>query len=211
MKTINKYTLVSSVTALAVVAMSLGALSFAQSVNPLVCSLSANTVGTNQVETLTATGGNGTFYWSGTNLNVTNSAGNQFAVSYPTAGTYTVTVTSAGLTASCNVVVTSSASTGSLFCSPAAQNVTLGQTASVTASGGNGSYVWSAPDLSITNANGTGFSANYASSGLKTLTVTSAGLSATCAINVLPTGTITTPVTTVTTPSLPATGGGFGQ
>lgn len=211
MKTINKYTLVSSVTALAVVAMSLGALSFAQSVNPLVCSLSANTVGTNQVEVLTATGGNGTFYWSGPNLSVTNSTGNQFAVSYPNAGTYPIVVTSAGLTATCNVVVTNSASTGSLFCSPAAQNVILGQTASVSASGGNGSYTWSAPGLNITNPTGTGFSANYASSGLETLTVTSAGLTATCAVNVLPVGTITTPVTPVTTPSLPDTGGGFGQ
>jgi hypothetical protein len=212
MKNNQKYALVSFVAGLAVLGLSLGALSFAQAINPLVCSLSATSVGINQAEVLTATGGNGTFSWTGPNLNITNSTGNQFAVSYPTAGTYPITVTSAGMTATCNLVVTGAVSTGSLYCSPSAQNVVIGQTATVSATGGNGAYVWSSPDLSISNPTGSGFSANYASTGLKTLTVTSAGLSATCEVNVLLGSVVIPPATPVTTtPALPNTGGGYGQ
>jgi len=208
METNKKYFALSAVTALAVVGMSLSALSFAQTVTPLTCSVSASSVAVNQAAVLTAAGGNGTYSWSGPNITTTNSAGTQFAVTFNAPGTYPVTVTSAGLVATCNVNVVGIASSGTLACSPAVQNVTLGQTASVTASGGNGVYTWSSPSLSIANPNGTGFSANYASTGLQTLTVTSAGLTATCAINVL--SASVTPVTPVT-PVLPATGGGFGQ
>jgi len=199
------YMLVSLITAFAVVALSLGTLSSAQSVTPLTCSVASATVGPNQAAIITASGGNGSYIWSGSNLNVTNASGNSFAVSYPEAGTYTITVTSAGLSASCNFTV-SSASDSALTCSPGTQNVVLGQTANFTATGGNGSYTWSSPDLTITNVNGSGFSASYASTGLKTLTVTSNGISDTCAVNVLA-GSVTPPVT----PSLPATGAGFGR
>ena len=210
MKTNTKYAFVSSVTAIALVAMSLGAFSFAQTVNPLTCSMATASVGINQPEILTAAGGNGSYTWSGPNLNVTNSAGAQFAVSYPNVGTYPITVTSAGLSATCNVVVTTATSTGNLFCSPSVQNVVLGSSASVTATGGNGAFVWSSPDLTITNATGSGFTANYASTGLKTLTVTSAGLSSSCLINVLPSGSVVIPPVVVT-PGLPNTGGGYNQ
>lgn len=202
----RKYAALSLLTAAAVLGMSMGSLGFAQTVTPLTCTVGASSVNVNQAAVLTAAGGNGTYSWSGTNLNVTNSSGSQFAVSYPSAGAYTVNVTSAGQTASCVVTVVTPAATGALMCSPATQNVTLGQTASVSASGGNGSYTWSSPDLSINNPTGSGFSASYASTGLKTLTVTSNGATATCDINVLA-NTGTTPVT----PSLPNTGGGYGQ
>ena len=211
MKTSKKYLALSAATALAVVGMSLSALSFAQTVVPVSCSVAPSSVGVNQVATLTATGGNGTYSWSGPNLNVTNSTGSQFAVTYPTAGTYPITVSSAGLSAVCNVNVTGTVTTGNLYCSPAAQNVTMGQTATVSATGGNGSYIWSAPDLTISNPNGSGFSANYASTGLHTLTVTSAGQTATCAVNVLLGSVVIPPTTPPTTPSLPNTGGGYGQ
>ena len=201
------YAFASVVTSIAVVGMSLGAFTFAQAVNPLACSLSQASVSVNQIETLTASGGNGVYSWSGPNLNVTNAAGTQFAVSYPNAGTYAITVTSGGQITTCNMVVTAAATSGNLGCFPAVQNVTLGQTATVAASGGNGVYSWSSPDLAIANPSGTGFSANYGSTGVKTLTVTSAGATATCAINVL-SPTVTPPVTT---PGLPNTGGGYGQ
>lgn len=208
MKTNKKYVLLSLATVLAVVGMSLGAPSFAQTVTPVSCSVGASPVTVNQAAVLTASGGNGIYAWSGTNLNITNSSGTQFAVSYPTPGTYTVIVTSAGQSATCSVAVVAASTTGELMCSPAVQNVTIGQTASVSATGGTGTYVWSSPDLTITNPNGSGFSANYASTGLKTLTVTSGGVSDTCAINVLAsTGTPVPPVT----PGLPDTGGGYGQ
>jgi hypothetical protein len=95
------------------------------------------------------------------------------------------------------------------MCSPAVQNVTLGQTAAVTASGGTGTYVWSSPDLTIANPSGTGFSANFASVGLKNLTVASGGAVATCQVNV--TAGTTPPVTPPVTPGLPNTGGGYGK
>jgi hypothetical protein len=207
MKTNKKYLLVALVTVFAVTGMSLGVLSFAQTVTTLGCSVNTSSVTPNQAAIVTATGGNGTYYWSGTNLDVTNSAGNQFAVSYPIAGTYPITVQSAGQTATCNVNVVGVVSTNQLSCYPVVQNVTLGQTATVSATGGNGTYTWSSPDLSIANPNGSGFSASYASIGVKTLTVTSGGLVTTCEVNVLANGVV--PITV--TPGLPNTGGGYGQ
>ncbi|MGC9602705.1 MAG: PKD domain-containing protein [Minisyncoccia bacterium] len=205
MKTNRIYVLLSLITALAVAGMSLGALSLAQTITPVACSVSASSVSTNQAAVFTATGGNGTYSWSGPNLNVTNASGSQFAVSYPNPGVYTITVTSAGQSASCNMTVVAVATSGALTCSPATQNVTLGQIAAFSATGGNGAYTWSSPDLTITNANGSGFSANYASTGLKTMTVTSDGATASCVTNVL------AGATTPATPGLPNTGGGYGQ
>ncbi|HUD02928.1 MAG TPA: PKD domain-containing protein [Candidatus Paceibacterota bacterium] len=206
MKTNKTYAALSIMTGIAFMALSLGSLGFAQTVTPVGCSVSASSVSTNQADVFTATGGNGTYTWSGPNLSVTNSSGSQFAVSYPNPGTYTITVASAGETANCNMTVVTAATSGTLACSPATQNVTLGQTASFSATGGNGAYTWSSPDISITNSSGSGFSANYASTGLKTMTVSSNGATASCIANVL----AASPVTT-TTPSLPDTGGGYGQ
>lgn len=188
MKTKQKYLALSLLAIFTVTGMGLGSVNPAQAAPLLGCSVNLSSVGVNQVATLTATGGSGVYVWSGQNLNITNSAGSQFAVSYPNAGTYWVTVSSAGQTSTCNVYVTASASTGNLVCSPAVQNVMLGQTATFSASGGNGSYTWSASDLTIANPYGSGFSASYASTGLKTLMVSSAGLVATCATNVLTNG-----------------------
>ena len=211
MKMDKKYIVLSLATVLAVLGMSLGAPSFAQTVTPVGCTNGSGTVAVNQAAVLTASGGNGLYAWSGTNLNVTNSAGTQFAVSYPTAGTYTVIVTSAGQSATCSVNVTAAVPSGTLMCSPAVQNVTLGQTASVSATGGTGAYVWSSPELTISNPNGSGFSASYASTGLKTLTVTSGGAAASCAINVLASTGTPAPVPPPVTPGLPDTGGGYGK
>jgi hypothetical protein len=207
MKTNQKYLILSLATVLTVTGASIGALSFAQTVTPLACSTASSSVAVNQAVVVTATGGNGTYAWSGTDLAITNAGGTQFAVSYPNAGTYPITVASAGETATCNVNVEGTPSTGSLECFPAVQNVTLGETAAVSATGGDGTYTWSSPDLSIADPNGTGFSASYASTGLQTLTVTSAGLVTTCEVNVLANNTIVIPIT----PSLPNTGGGYGK
>lgn len=206
MKTNHKYAVLSVVTALALMSGSIAAFSSAQAVTPLTCSVNNSTVNTNQAATFTATGGNGSYLWSGPNLNITNSAGTQFAVSYPNPGTYPITVTSAGLSATCNMTVVAVSSTGAVACSPSVQTTNLGQSSSFSATGGNGTYVWSSPDLSISNPSGSGFSANFASTGLKTITVSSAGGSSICTVNVVSTGT-TPPVI----PGLPNTGGGFGQ
>lgn len=205
MKTNRIYTVLGVVVAVAAIGMTLGAVSFAQSVPAVHCSVASSEVGVNQTATLTATGGNGTYVWSGLNLSITNSGGSQFRVSYPNPGTYPITVTSGGQTDTCNVRVVAATTVGGLQCAPAVQNVTLGQIAAVTATGGNGTYTWSSPDLTIANPNGSGFSASYATTGFKTLTVTSGSATDTCTINVLSSGTV--PVT----PGLPNTGGGFGR
>ncbi|MCR4325336.1 MAG: hypothetical protein NUV59_00835 [Patescibacteria group bacterium] len=207
MKTHQMYLGLSVATILAVVATTLGGLSFAQTVTPLSCSVATSTVNANQAAILTASGGNGTYVWSGSNLNITNAVGTQFAVSYPNPGVYTVTVASAGLTDDCTFTVVAAAS-GALTCSPGSQSVTLGQNASFSATGGTGAYTWSSPDITITNPNGSGFVASYASTGLKTMTVSSGGVSDTCVVNVLASGGNSTPPAT---PGLPNTGGGYGM
>ena len=206
MKNNKKYFVLSLIAVLAVAGATLGTLSFAQTVTPLTCSVGAGSVGVNQSMVLTAIGGNGTYAWSGPNLSVTNNAGSQFSVSYSEPGVYPITVTSGGQDATCNVNVIPAGSSGALSCFPQTQNVILGQTASLTATGGDGvNYTWSSPDLNITNAQGSGFSANYASIGMKTLTVSSAGLTTSCVVNVLAATTAPAPVT----PGLPDTGGGY--
>jgi hypothetical protein len=206
MKTNKKYVFLSLATVVAVVGVTIGAFSLAQTTTPVTCSVAPSPVVVNQMATLTATGGDGSYTWSGQNLNVTNPMGTQFLVSYPNTGTYPVTVTSAGQSATCDVNVVAAGSvtaTSTLACYPATQNVTLGQVADVSASGGNGSYTWSSPDITITNPNGSGFSANFATTGFKTLTVMSGGLTTTCMVDVLS--------GSATTPGLPNTGGGYGQ
>jgi len=197
-------------TILTITGMSVSGVGFAQTIPQLNCSiLGASTVGVNQPANLLASGGNGTYAWSGDNLNVTNSGGTQFLVSYSSPGTYSVRVTSAGQLATCNVnVVSGNATTGALSCAPTTQNVTLGQTATLSAFGGDGTYTWSSPELNVLNANGSGFSASYASLGTKTLTVRSAGLVTTCAVNVLSGNVVIPPPVT---PGFPNTGGGYGQ
>jgi hypothetical protein len=204
----SKYIVLSLVAIITVAGMSFGALSLAQTVTTLTCSSNVSSVAINQAEVLTATGGNGNYVWSGPNLDVTNATGNQFAVSYTALGVYPITVSSGGQVATCNVdVLPATVSTNEISCFPATQNVVLGQTASVSASGGNGTYTWSSPDLSIANPVGTGFSANYASIGVKTLSVASGGLVTTCTVNVLSNNVVINPVT----PTLPNTGGGYGK
>ena len=199
-----KQFLALSLVAIIMVMAGFGSIGVAQAAAPVSCSVGSPSVGVNQNSVLTAMGGDGTYFWSGENLNVTNSSGSQFSVSYPSVGTYNVTVSSGGQSAVCNINVANSPSVSGFSCLPANQNVILGQTANFSAIGGNGSYVWSSPDLNITNSSGSGFSASYASTGLKVMTVTSAGLSTSCLANVLHR-------VTDTDPGFPNTGGGYGQ
>lgn len=212
MKINQKYLLLSVATVLAVTAISLGAPSSAQTLNPVTCSVVSASPMANQSVILAASGGNGIYTWSGTGFNSTTAGGTQFAVSYPNAGNYTAVVTSGGLSATCNVAVAAStANSGDLKCSPTVQTVTLGQTASVNATGGTGVYTWSSPELTIGNPNGSGFSASYASAGVKLLTVSNSGATSVCAINVLPNNNVPPVVIPPVVPGLPNTGGGYGQ
>jgi hypothetical protein len=208
-------------------AMMIGALgiyeiSSAQTYPNLVCNTGSSSVNPNQSINLTATGGTGTYSWSGSGITATSTSGTngQFNVSYATPGSYMVTVTSGTQSANCFVTVasnggststtTGSDTSGTLMCMPATQAANIGQTASFTASGGNGAYTWSSPDLSITNPTGSGFSANFASAGIKSVTVRSGNNAAVCTVNVAG-GGVFTPPTPPTTPGLPNTGGGYGK
>lgn len=202
----RRYLLLSLATAIGITAASFAAPGLAQST--LSCSTPTPVVSPNQTAVFTAFGGTGSYTWSGQNLSVTNPTGSQFSVSYPATGSYTISVASGGQVATCGLTVSaggSSSSSGGLSCTPAVQNVTLGQTAFVSAAGGTGSYTWSAPGLLVTNPTGSGFSASYASAGTKAITVTSGSASASCIVNVLAGGS------SGASPGMPNTGGGYGQ
>lgn len=211
MKKNRRYWLAGSLSALAAVLITLGGLSFAQVVTPISCSvLGSSSALPNATTTLFAAGGTGLYTWSGQNLaTTTNATGNQFMVNYPDPGTYAVTVTdTSNNAATCNVSVVPAGTTGILSCAPDMQTAVVGQTASFSAAGGNGTYTWSSPDLTITNPTGVGFNANYASVGSRIVTVTSGGATANCQVTVDP---ASTPVTPPITPGLPDTGGGYGK
>ena len=205
--TLTRSSYLAILLAVAVVAgaLALGQIGYAQTA--LSCSPSSVNVAVNQSATLTASGGSGSYVWSGQNLSVNNATGNQFTVNYPAAGSYAITVSSGGLSATCTVNV-GPVSSGTLTCSPATQTINAGQNASFIASGGNGSYSWSSPDLTISNATGSGLSASFAGSGIKTVTVSSGGQIASCTTNVVAPSSVP-PVVVV--PGLPNTGGGYGR
>jgi hypothetical protein len=99
--------------------------------------------------------------------------------------------------------VTTTAS-GPVVCTFGLPSVPAGQQATLTATGGNGSYVWSSPGLTINNPTGSTFGVAFNDPGTYPVTVTSNGQSATC--SVLVTAPLGTTPTTPTTPGLPDTG-----
>ena len=173
----------------------------AQTVPTLSCSPGTASVHVGEAALFTATGGNGNYSWSGQNLVVSNANGVQFTATYPSPGVYTITVSSAGQTANCTAQVTVVAS-GSVSCLPVTQNVAIGQPALFTATGGNGSYVWSGDGLTLNNPTGSGFQATYSAAGAYNVRVTSNGQTASCVVNVLAAGS--------SDPGLPNTGFGGG-
>ncbi len=202
----QRYVLLSVAAALAVAGVTVAQVGSAQTTGPLSCTTNTPTVSVNQTAVFTATGGNGAYTWSGDNLNVSNPVGAQFSASYPATGTYIIHVMSGGQLAGCALIVVSNSATSTgLVCTPANQTVALGNTASVSASGGTGAYTWSAPGLTINNPYGTGFNANFATAGVKTINVTSGNATASCVVNVAAGGG------TSVTPGLPNTGGGYGR
>jgi len=73
-----------------------------------------------------------------------------------------------------------------LVCAPPTQTVSIGQTASVSATGGTGTYAWSAPGGSIPTGTGSTFATSYPTAGTKTITVTSGAQTDTCQVLVPP-------------------------
>ncbi len=148
----------------------------------LTCAPAMQTIDINQTASFSANGGTGTYAWSAPGANITSGTGKNFSTVYPSSGNRTVTVTSGSKTATCAVVVTAPPTGPNLFCNPPSQNVSLGQTVNLTASGGNGSYTWYAPDGNVSSTNGNALNVSYSSTGVKTVTVNSNGLTANCVL-----------------------------
>ena len=82
---------------------------------PVACHFGLPSVPAGSQATLTATGGDNVNYvWSSPGLTITNPTGSIFNVAFNSPGTYAVTVTSAGQSSTCSIVVTAplGASTG---------------------------------------------------------------------------------------------------
>lgn len=92
-----------------VAVLSLGATTSAQTV-PVSCSVNTSAVSPNQSVTFTATGGTGSYVWSGRNIDITNETGTQFVVTYPNPGVYPITVRSGNDSATCTMTVIGSSS-----------------------------------------------------------------------------------------------------
>lgn len=98
-----------------------------------------------------------------------------------------------------------------LTCAPARQSVVVGQTATFTASGGNGAnFNWATANATYLNV-GPVLNIRMTETGLQTVIVTSNTQTAVCVIDVVAAGGATpTPTPTPTTPGLPNTGLGGG-
>lgn len=150
----------------------------------LICSPSSQSVAANQVASFSASGGSGSYTWYAPNSSQASGSGSYFHTSYSQSvfGSQTVIVSSGSQTANCNVQITSVPQ--SLICSPANQSVNTNQTANFTASGGSGSYTWSASNGSPSTGNGVFFSTSFVSAGNYSVIVQSGGQSQTCNITV---------------------------
>ncbi len=137
-----------------------------------------------ETSTFIATGGNGSYSWSATNANISNPLGTVFQLTYPAAGQQTVTVASNGQTSNCVVNVLPAVSGGPLACTPLSQSVSVGQTATLSASGGTGTYSWFGAGLNITNPIAPAFNVTYNTPGTYTITVTSGSETRNCSVTV---------------------------
>lgn len=151
---------------------------------PLVCAPPQQTVAIGVPATATATGGTGTYSWAAPGGTVATGGGTNFTTSYPASGSYTMTVTSGTQTAQCNVTVPPVEPP--LVCAPPSQTAAIGQIAPMSATGGNGTYSWSAPGGSTTTGTGAAFSTSYNAAGTYTATVTSGSQSQQCTVTVPP-------------------------
>lgn len=169
----------------------------------LTCSPSSANVAVGQQVTFTASGGNGTYSWNAPGM--ATQSGSSLTVYYPWSGGSFLTVSSGNQTAVCNVTITGSVlGDSTLSCGPLTRSVAVGVRTTFAASGGTGSYVWTAPQM--TPQTGSTLTVYYPYAGNSSVTVTSGGQSTTCLIAITG-GTSGTPSPTPT-PGLPNTGQG---
>jgi len=152
--------------------------SCAVTVDPLlVCSPATQTVGVGRPASFTATGGQASKSWASPSGSPASGSGATYSTTYAGTGSYTVTLTSGPQTDTCAVTVEPA-----LTCSPASQNVATNQAASLSASGGTGSYSWSAPGGNPSTGTGSPYSVSYPGLGTYTVTLSSTYQTTTCTV-----------------------------
>lgn len=168
----------------------------------LQCAPSVQSVSSGDFVSFTAYSSNTTnqLTWSAVGGNPSYGYGATFGTRFYVTGseTRTVTVSDGYQTAACTVYVYGATPTytwtptptpwTTLQCAPSYSSVTSGDVVSLNAWGGNGSYYWTTTDGNPSSGWGSVFSTrfyNYGSTTVnRTVTVTSAGQSASCAVNV---------------------------
>lgn len=155
-------------------------------VQEVYCSPATRSVSVNEVARLSASGGNGQFSWSGGGAPATGTTAT-FDTAFASAGTYPVTVTSGGATATCHVTVATPPPPPppALVCSPERSSVLPNQAVTLNAHGGTGTYAWSGGG-SPAGGSGASFTTAFGSAGTHTVTVTSGNATAACAVTVTP-------------------------
>jgi hypothetical protein len=163
-----------------------------QTTGALTCTPVTSTIGAGQSIAFLVGGGNGIFSFNGTGISPLTTTSTVFTASFPTSGAQSFTVTSNGQSVGCNVTVTA-AGTTPLTCVNPVGTVIAGTPATFGVAGGNGTFSWSSPGLSIANPTGTSFTANFSTAGIHTVSVVSGTETSTCAVNVLPAASTGTP------------------
>lgn len=152
---------------------------------PVICAPKNQSTQTNQAVSFTASQGNGSFTWSAPSSSRTSGSGYSFNTTFPNAGTYTVSVTDGRSSDTCSVQVTAPTPVyNPVICAPKNQTVQKNQSASFSASSGNGSYTWSAPSAVVANGSGSSFSTSYNNAGTFAVTVTDGRSSDSCNVTV---------------------------
>ncbi len=170
------------------------------------CAPAAQNITVNTTAHFTASGGSGIYLWDAPDALPDGWYGNDFQPIYTTTGAHSVTVTSPGSsnTATCAVYVQAATPTPTpswtptptptpynnpVSCFPSYQEVTRGQTATLSVSGGTGSYTWSAANGDPSYGYAQSFSTrywDYSQYGqTHVVTVQSGSYSAGCLVRVL--------------------------
>ncbi|MGE3179290.1 MAG: hypothetical protein AB7O32_17600 [Vicinamibacterales bacterium] len=148
----------------------------------LACAPGAQAGPVNQALSFSATGGTGTYAWSGGGSPAAGH-GTAFQTAFGSAGARAVTVTSGEQTATCQVTVNAPPppEVPALICAPGSQTVDVNAAVAMSATGGTGTYIWSGGG-SPAVGQGAAFQTAFATDGARTVTVTSGDQTATCQV-----------------------------
>jgi len=160
----------------------------------LTCTPATQVVAVDQAASFTASlFGATSFDWSSPDGSPTSGTGDTYDTAYSAPKGETVTVTASGQTATCHVAVAPPS------CSPPSQSVTVNETASFSASGGDGTYAWSSPGSNTpTSGSGASYTASWPTWQTVNVTLTSGNQSSACQVTVNPPALICAPSTVVT-------------